>query len=690
MSKKNNNSRTTVLLVGVVVALLGLLLVFGFTQLDLSHKIARLTYKKVSSYEDLAAIADKPGGNYILTQDIDMAGREWTPFTFTGTLDGNGHSITNLSITNIGDAVRDTYDGNMIPYSTSLAGFFDVIEGATIRDITFSSVHADIDSDIPVFVGTVAGYMEDSRIINCYVSGDLYLRAHDRMFGVGGVAGYGYGSFEGVNADVTLVCIDTDRTTKDEQFMGGLAGAGYPDIINCTVKIDGYGSEHGYAHNGGMLGLYMYYPEGTVHHGKMTGNYVEGKITFFEENDNRRAYCKAMVGETLNEIETFEENYASFQRLEVYNYDADLLPEERSEVFELTAGATGRYELEVQYSNDGADATYGLFINGRFYKKVFFPSGEGQVKEAVFLDEGKSEIKFRFLPGDGNISFGDVSIEKTDKSVSLIVAPHEDDEILAYAGMIQKTIAEGDIVKVVFLTNGDYYGTEYASVRLGESTAALESLGVDRSDIIVLGYGDLTLEALLTCEDPDQVFKARSGSTDTYGDPSQNLFDYHTLNTGNHAAYTKANLISDFEDFILACRPDRIYTTSEFEWHTDHVYAFKLVKDTLVKLKETGFMPVLCETVIHGEDPSWPYPLEYKSGDTPVITEFTDPFPNTDTTLDWSRVIKIELTDGELQKKMAAIEMFVSQNYGGEEYPGTMDYNFGFCKRDEFYWEIVY
>ena len=690
MSKKKDKSRTTVLLIGVVVALLGLLLVFGFTQFDLGHKIAQLTYKKVSSYEDLAAIADKPGGKYILTQDIDMAGREWKPFTFTGTLDGNGHAITNLSITATGNAVRDTYDGNMIPYSTSLAGFFDVIDGATIRDISFSSVHADIDSDIPVFVGTVAGYMEDSKILNCNVSGDLYLRAHDRMFGVGGVVGYGYGRFESVNADVTLVCIDTDRTTKDEQFMGGLAGAGYPDIINCTVKIDGYGSEHGYAHNGGMLGLYMYYPEGTSHRGKMTGNYVEGKITFFEENDNRRAYCKAMVGETLDEIETFEENYASFQRLEVYNYDADLLPEERSEVFELTAGSEGRYVLDVQYSNGGADATYGLFINGKFYKKVFFPNGEGTVNETVFLEEGKSEIKFRFLPGDGNISFGDVSIEKTDKTVSLIVAPHEDDEIFAFAGMIQKTIAEGNIVKVVFLTNGDYYGTDYAAVRLAESVSALESLGVDRTDITVLGYGDLTLEALLTSEDPEQVFKARSGSCDTYGDPSLNLFDYHTLNTGNRAAYTKANLISDFTDYILACRPDRIYTTSEFEWHTDHVYAFNLVKDTLVNLKSTGYTPVLCETVIHGEDTSWPYSLEYNSDNTPVITEFTDPFPTMDTTLDWSKVTKIVLTDEELQKKMDAIGMFVSQNDGGEDYPGTRDYNFGFCKRDEIYWEISY
>ena len=689
MSRKNNSSRTTVLLIGVIVSLLALLLVFCFTQLDLGRKIAQLTYKKVSTYEDLAAIADKPDGNYLLTQDIDMAGREWTPFTFTGTLDGNGHSITNLSITSTGSAVRDTYDGNMISYETSLAGFFDVIEGATVRDITFSSVHADIDSDIPVFVGTIAGYMEDSRILNCNVSGDLRLRAHDRMFGVAGVAGYGNGTIENVNADVTLVCIDTDRTTKDEQFMGGIICGGYPDIINCSVKIDGYGSEHGYAHNGGLMGLYMYYPEGKTFQGRMSGNYVEGKITFFEENDNRRAYCKAMVGEMLDEVVTYEENYASFQRLEVYNYDADLLPEERSEVFEVTAESAGRYELKVQYSNTDADATYGLFINGSFYKKVFFPNGEGTVNETVFLEEGKSEIKFRFLPGDGNITFGDVSVAKSEKSVSLIVAPHEDDEILAFAGIIQKTVAEGNIVKVVFLTNGDYYGTEYASIRIAESAAALESLGVDKTDITVLGYGDMTLEALLTSEDPDQVFKARSGSTDTYGDAPDNLFDYHTLSTGSRAAYTKANLTSDFTKYLLTCRPDRIYTTSEFEWHSDHVYAFLLVKSTLENLPETGYKPVLCETVIHGEDTAWPYPIEYKDGEL-VVTEFTDPFPTADTTLDWSKAVKIVLTDEELQKKMEAIDKFDSQNNGSEEYPGTRDYNFGFCKRDEFYWEISY
>ena len=688
---KNNNSRTRVLLIGVVSAAVILLLVLLFGFFDLGHSIALLTYTKITSYEDLKAISNKPDGKYYLACDIDMAGKEWTPFTFNGTLDGNKHEIKNLSLNTKGSAVRDTYDGNMKSYSTSLVGLFDVVENATIRDITLSSVYVDYETDEPCFAGTIAGYMGNSKIINCAVKGEVYLNAHEKMFGVGGVAGYGYGLFENVQADVTLVCIDTDRTTKDEQFMGGLIGAGYPDIIRCSVDIDGYDSEHGYVHNGGMIGLYMFYPEGTSHKGKIMGNRVYGKITFFEDNDDRRAYCKAIVGEMLDEAEVFEDNAAGFRAVEVYNYDAVLLPGERSEVFSFDVKESGRFDLKASYVNAGEDATYGLFVNDRFYKKVNFPKGEGTVNETVFLDKGNAEVKFKFLPGDGDISFKDVSVKESSKQVSLIVAPHQDDEVLAFAGTIQKELAKGNEVKVLFLTNGDYYGTDYTAIRFAESVEALAVLGLDRSDITVLGYGDLTVEALFSSEDPDKCFQSRSGKTSTYGDPAKNLYDYHTLNTGEPADFTGTNLRNDISTYLLACRPDHIYTTSEYEWHTDHAKGFHLVKDTLEKLsKETGYHPVLCETVIHGEEDTWPEHLVYDENNKIKAAEFSNPFPTKDTTLDWSKVKKVVLTDDELAKKVEALGKFVSQIEGTDQYPGTKDYIYAFCKRDEFYWEISY
>ena len=50
---------------------------------------------------ELDAIRNNPGGSYILMNDIDLSGENWTPIPqFWGTLDGNGHSIDNMTIRN--------------------------------------------------------------------------------------------------------------------------------------------------------------------------------------------------------------------------------------------------------------------------------------------------------------------------------------------------------------------------------------------------------------------------------------------------------------------------------------------------------------------------------------------------------------------------------------------------------------
>ncbi|HAU50454.1 MAG TPA: hypothetical protein DCW43_01620 [Clostridiales bacterium] len=688
---KKSNRKNILILAGVLIAALGLLVFMAFAFFGLGEKLKYMSYTKISCTEDLQKLKEDPDGKFLLTSDIDMNGMEWKPFSFSGILDGHGYTIFGLTVTSTGEARRDTYDGNLKSYSTALAGMFDSLDQAQVRDLTFRDSHVDITSDEPCFVGTLAGYMSDSKITNVNVIGDVYLRAHDRMFGVGGVVGYGYGSFTGVQTDVTLVCIDTDRTTKDEQFMGGICGAGYPDIVNCTIDIDGYVSEHGYTHNGGMIGLYMFSPEGMTYKGKMTGNSVYGKITFFEENDDRRAYCKGMIGEYLDELEVFENNGESFRAIEVKNYDADLLPEKELQSFEVEADKAGEYDVSISYSNPGEDATYGLFINDRFIKKAFFPKGEGTITETVHLDAGKAQVVFKYIPGDGNITVSSVFAVKSEKKVTLIVAPHEDDEILAFAGTIQKTIAEGNIVKVLFLTNGDYFGSDLTPVRYEESVRALELLGVDKSDITFLGYGDLTLGTILQSDNWDGMFRAHSGYYQTYGVPEQNLFDYRFLRSGSYAYYNRRDLTEDMHEYILANLPDRIFTTSEYEWHEDHKYAFLLVKSTIETIvKETEYHPVLCESVIHGEETTWPEYLTYNADGSAVITEFSTPFPTMQTTLDWNKVTKIILTDEEVKKKMQAIAEFKSQNDGGEEYASTKDYNYAFCKRDEFYWECPY
>ncbi len=280
----------------------------------------------ISDVEGLMAMERDPEGNYALACDVDAAGADWFPFAFHGSLEGNGYSILNLTVKNAGESIRETYDGNMKVYDTYFSGLFDELSGGCVSNLNLVNLRIGVETDQPCFIGGIAGYMEDASIQNCSVQGNLTLYAHDRMFGVGGIIGYGCGEISDTSCDVTLVCVDTDATTKDEQFMGGVCAAGYPDVHGCEIMIQGFDSDHGYVHDGGLIGMYMFYPKGKTYRGSITDNYVRGKIRFFEDNKNRRAYCNGFIGEIMNWDFENGRNKNDFVRDEVFTYDVDLLP----------------------------------------------------------------------------------------------------------------------------------------------------------------------------------------------------------------------------------------------------------------------------------------------------------------------------------------------------------------------------
>ena len=278
--------------------------------------------------EDLLQMGENPTADYVLMADVDMAGVEWTPVDLQcGSFDGNGHTILNLTIQTVGNTTDISYDGNRKTYDTSFAGFFGVLKDATVSNLNLLNIRASVESDTPTFLGSIVGGMYDSQLVNCTVSGVLELRAYDRMFGVGGIAGYGSGSMEGCVSDMTLICVDTGEDTLDEQFLGGAYATGFIDVIDCHIGLDAYVSEFGYVHNGGMIGMVMQYPLGEGRRGQLTGNTVSGKITFFECNKDRRAYCDPYVGETLASSLSRKNNNADFKRDERKDYSVTLRPE---------------------------------------------------------------------------------------------------------------------------------------------------------------------------------------------------------------------------------------------------------------------------------------------------------------------------------------------------------------------------
>lgn len=283
---------------------------------------------EIYTAEELQAMAEDPSGSYILMNDLDMAGVDWTPVDLNGgSFDGNGHAILNLTVSRVGSLTDLSYDGNRKEYETSFAGFFGILRDASVTNLRLVNARASVESDMPCFLGSIAGAMYDSEILDCSVSGCLELRAWDRMFGVGGLVGYGSGSMEQCKADMTLICTDTGWDTLDEQFLGGAYATGYIDVVDCEINLNGYVSEWGYVHNGGLIGMVMQYPLGSGRTIHLTGNTVAGKITFFECNSNRRAYCEAYVGETLTAASFRKNNTADFLRDERKDYSQELRPE---------------------------------------------------------------------------------------------------------------------------------------------------------------------------------------------------------------------------------------------------------------------------------------------------------------------------------------------------------------------------
>jgi LmbE family N-acetylglucosaminyl deacetylase len=211
-------------------------------------------------------------------------------------------------------------------------------------------------------------------------------------------------------------------------------------------------------------------------------------------------------------------------------------------------------------------------------------------------------------------SSSEVFAESIPKKV-LIVAPHQDDETLGCAGIIETAVKNGDDVRLLFVTNGDgmndsFYraygvqadssvapdltqtvdGIKYdialsakkkAGVRIKEIIDAMSRLGLNitsnniNNKIYYLSYCDGTLIGLYRNSiNGGTVYPSDTKHSETYSvtynSSLPELLDYHYLKFGTHASFTGQNVLTDVTSVINEFRPDDIYVTSPYEGHTDH------------------------------------------------------------------------------------------------------------------------
>lgn len=192
------------------------------------------------------------------------------------------------------------------------------------------------------------------------------------------------------------------------------------------------------------------------------------------------------------------------------------------------------------------------------------------------------------------------------KATWLVVAPHPDDETLIASGVIASAVEAGERVEVVILTNGDYDCVVSGYIRQRESVDGLAQLGLPETAIHFLGYPDGGLPHLGFEKPLDQRRVDRNGTCTlgnaTYGARGFAGAEAHRARTGEHATFTRGNLVGDLAREIAELHPTDIVVTHPMDTHPDHASAYHFVRDALDTL---DFAPRIHRALVHNGD-CWP------------------------------------------------------------------------------------
>jgi LmbE family N-acetylglucosaminyl deacetylase len=162
----------------------------------------------------------------------------------------------------------------------------------------------------------------------------------------------------------------------------------------------------------------------------------------------------------------------------------------------------------------------------------------------------------------------------------LILAPHPDDEVLGCAGIIQTAVAQKLPLKIVFLTYGDnnewsflvyrmhpvfYPGAvkKMGIIRHDEAVAADTFLGVDKDQLVFLGYPDFRTIQIWYAHWGDKRQPERSMLTRSETVPYKDAFRFG-------AAYKGEEILSDLDTILRDFKPTKIFVSHPADHNGDH------------------------------------------------------------------------------------------------------------------------
>lgn len=230
----------------------------------------------ITTAEELQNINNNVTAHYVLGNNIDLTGMDFTPIgnvdngAFSGSFDGNGYSISNLNV-----------------YSGKYAGLFGYNEGI-IKNVILDNIYVYGTR----YVGGVIAYNASlGKIENCKVkSGLLETSGGIHHIQIGGICGKNDGSFNGCFSNAS----DIIATAPVNIYAGGICGYWNTNAtikgsyntgnISSSISTSAY---HSYI--GGLVG---YISNATT----ISQSYNTGNISSHVSTTSSHSYAGGLVG----------------------------------------------------------------------------------------------------------------------------------------------------------------------------------------------------------------------------------------------------------------------------------------------------------------------------------------------------------------------------------------------------------
>ena len=186
---------------------------------------------QIATAEQLDAIRNNLGASYILLNYIDLSSYgNWIPIGdssssgFTGTLDGNGHSIQNMTITSSG-----------LDYSAFIGSALN----ATVKNLSLTNVDIEV-SDTHCVAGIIGSAVDNCIIESCSVSGNIRVTTARVELLIGGIVGSfantsdNSGYYPSISNSVNRAAITVDGPDFTTLLScGGIVGSSDASIVDC-------------------------------------------------------------------------------------------------------------------------------------------------------------------------------------------------------------------------------------------------------------------------------------------------------------------------------------------------------------------------------------------------------------------------------------------------------------------------